>query len=127
MKKHYHILSVVLLVLCAAGLVTLNAQEKYDALIGTWDVETESGTYTFVFEFFMDKGTLAGKFTGSSGEVEMEDLTYENGDLTFSVNVDAGGSGMTIDFSATIDGSSLTGMLSLEYGESEISGTKRKT
>lgn len=128
MKKYLPITAVVLLIVFTAGAMILTAQEnQYAELLGTWDVETESGAYTFVFEFYLDQGALAGKFTGSSGEVAMDDLTYESGDLSFTVNVDAGGSGMAIDFSATIDGGNLTGMLSLEYGESEISGTKRKT
>jgi hypothetical protein len=33
---------------------------------------------------------------------------------------------MVIDFSATIEGENLEGMLSLEYGEANIIGTKRK-
>lgn len=127
MKKNLIFCAVIMLLIWAAGPGKANAQEsKYAELLGTWDVETESATYTFVFEFYMNEGVLAGKFTGSSGEVAMDDLTYENGDLQFSVTIEAGG-GMTIEFSATIDGDNLSGMLSLEYGESEITGTKRKT
>jgi hypothetical protein len=33
---------------------------------------------------------------------------------------------MVIDFEATIDGDSLEGMLSMEFGEAPITGTKRK-
>ncbi len=66
--------------------------------------------------------SLAGKYTGSSGETEMEDLSFEDNELGFSVDVN----GMVIDFSATIEGENLEGMLSLEHGEANITGTKRK-
>lgn len=95
--------------------------QNYEDLLGTWDVETENGSYTFVFKFYMDGETLAGKFTGSSGETDMQDLTYENNKVIFSVDVN----GMIIDFVAEISGNELTGMLSLQYGESNITGKKR--
>jgi len=103
------------------------AQEKnYEALLGEWDVQTEDGQYTFVFIFSMEDGALKGMFQGSTGEVEMEDLTYEDNELTFTVNVEAGGRSMPIDFSTTIEGETLEGMLSLEFGEANISGKKRE-
>lgn len=100
--------------------------KKLEPLLGTWDVETEDGQYSFEFKFFLEDGELAGLFTGTSGEVKMEDLSFEDGKLSFTVNVDAGGQEMAIDFTATIDGDSLEGMLSLEFGEANITGTKRK-
>jgi hypothetical protein len=112
-----------LVLLCLSMATVLNAQsKKYEVLLGTWDVQTEDGAYTFTFEFTMKDDALAGKFTGSSGEVEMTDLSFEDNTLKFSVDVN----GMVIDFSATIEGESLEGMLSLEYGEANITGTKRK-
>lgn len=112
-----------LVLLCLSMATVLNAQsKKYEVLLGTWDVQTEDGAYTFTFEFTMKDDALTGEFTGSSGEVEMTDLSFEDNTLEFSVDVN----GMVIDFSATIEGESLEGMLSLEYGEANITGTKRK-
>ncbi|MFC2160038.1 hypothetical protein ACFLRW_01150 [Acidobacteriota bacterium] len=108
-------------VFCFFGINVFSAQtNKYETLLGTWDVETESGEYTFVFEFSMDEDTLKGNYTGSSGEAEMENLLFEDSKLKFTVDV-----GMVIDFSATIEGDNLEGMLSMEYGEANISGKKR--
>ena len=94
---------------------------KYEGLLGTWDVETESGEYTFVFAFSMDGETLKGTFTGGSGDAEMTSLSFEDNKLKFTVDA-----GIVIDFSATIEGDALEGMLSMEYGEANISGEKRK-
>ena len=120
-RRTLQIFGLVLFCLFLATVLKTQAQ-KYEALLGIWDVQTENGTYTFTFEFTMKDETLKGKFTGSSGEAEMEGLSFEENTLKFSVSVNE----LTIDFSATIEGDSLEGMLSLEYGEASITGTKRK-
>ena len=97
--------------------------QKVDELLGTWDVKMEDGSREFVWEFFLKDGTLAGKFTGASGTSEMANLTFEGHTVKFSVTV---GNGMIIDFSAIVAEGKLTGMLSLEYGEAAITGSKRK-
>jgi hypothetical protein len=110
--------------LAAAG--TGYGAQQYDALLGEWDAETEGGQYTFVFKFFMQEGKLAGTFEGQSGEVEMQNLAFADNKVTFTVEIDAGGQTMAIDFEATIDGDSLEGFLAMEFGEGSITGTKRK-
>jgi hypothetical protein len=119
------IVGIVLFCLSAAFLA--GAQEKgYEALIGEWDVQTEDGQYTFVFVFSMEGETLKGIFQGMTGDVEMEELSFEDNELSFTVNIDAGGQTMSIDYSATIEGDTLEGFLSMEYGEANITGKKRK-
>lgn len=103
------------------------AQEKgYEALLGEWDVQTEDGQYAFVFVFSMEGETLKGLFKGTTGDYEMANLTFQDNELKFTVTIDAGGQSMAIDFEATIEGDSLEGFLSMEYGEANISGKKRK-
>ncbi len=117
-------INIILVILCLSLGTSLSAQsKKYEALLGTWDVETDSAQYTFVFEFVMEGDTLKGKFTGSSGETDMQKLSFEDNNLEFSVEVS---DGMVIDFLATIDGGLLEGSLALEYGEANIAGEKRK-
>ncbi len=115
-----------LILFCFSAFSVIAQEKKYENLLGNWDVETEDGQYTFEFIFSIENSTLKGVFIGSSGEAEMEDLTYEDNNLTFTVNVDAGGQSMAIDFSATIEGETLEGMLSLQFGEANIIGKKRK-
>ena len=100
--------------------------QKYDALLGVWDAETDGAQYTFVFTFVLKDGALAGTFEGQSGEVEMQNLTFKDKTVKFTVEIDAGGQSMAIDFEATIDGDNLEGQLSMEFGEAPITGTKRK-
>lgn len=119
-------LAVIFMLLCFCFSVTMawEQAEKYKGLLGTWDVQTEGGSYEFVFRFSLEEDILVGKFTGSSGDTEMENLTFEDNKLSFSVDIN----GMIIDFAATIDSEagSMEGMLSLEYGEANITGERRK-
>lgn len=120
--KNRALIIFVAAVFCFSATSIFSAQAKtHEALLGTWDAETESGEYTFTFVFSMDGETLKGNYTGSSGDAEMENLSFEDNKLKFTVDV-----GIVIDFSATVEGDILEGMLSMEYGEANISGKKRK-
>ncbi len=101
---------------------TQTPDQKYQTLLGTWDVQTEDASYTFIFEFFLEDGLLKGKYTGSGGTTKMDNLTFENNILRFSVTVNT----MTLDYSAAIDGDKLSGQVTLQYGQANISGRKRK-
>lgn len=125
-KSRILITTFIILFSLSAFSSVLSQEAKYKSILGTWDVETENGQYAFEFIFSMENDILKGVFIGTSGETDMEKLSYEDNKLTFTVNVEAGGQSMAIDFSATIEGDNLEGMLSLEFGESNISGKKRK-
>lgn len=119
---------VTLISLAAALIAALSTAgagqaQKPEVLVGTWDVKMEDGSREFVFEFSMKDGKLAGKFTGASGTSDMADLKFEENTVKFSVTV---GGGMVINFSAIVAEDKLSGMLSLEYGEAPIVGSKRK-
>ncbi len=123
--KALRVIFVLLAAILIAALSTAGANQaqKPDVLVGTWDVKMEDGSREFVFEFSMKDGKLAGKFTGASGTSEMANLTFEENTVKFSVTV---GNGMVINFSAIVAEDKLSGMLSLEYGEAPITGSKRK-
>jgi len=101
-------------------------ESPYKDLLGGWDVQTEDGQYTFTFTFSLENNELKGVFGGQMGEFKMENLKVENGKVTFLVNLNMGGQEMPINFAATVAGESLTGMLSLQFGESNIVGKKKK-
>jgi len=115
-------LTVILLAALSPGQ-TQSAAQKYEALLGTWEAQAEGMPYTFVFEFTLEDGVLKGKYTGSSGTAKMENLTFENSTVKFTVTVNT----MTLDYTAVIDGDDLSGQVSLEYGQADITGKKRKT
>ena len=111
---------------CLSATFLASAQEtNYNAILGEWDVQTEDGQFMFVFTFSMEEGTLAGKFEGPTGDVEMENISFEDNELMFTVTIDAGGQIIDVDFSAMIEEASLEGYLSMEMGEMNFSGKKR--
>ena len=118
----------IIVILTAALVLSLSAAgapqaQKPDALLGTWDVKTEDAGREFVWDFSLKDGKLVGKHTGASGTVDMVDLTFADNTVKFHVTV---GNGMVIDFSAIVADDKLSGTLSLQYGETGITGTKRK-
>jgi hypothetical protein len=125
MKKTKFTVGIIVFGLIAASLAAVQKSE-YEGLLGEWDVQTEDGQYTFVFVFSMEGETLKGIYKGTTGDVEMENLSYKEGELSFTVNIDAAGQVMTLDYSATIEGDALEGYLSMDYGEANITGKKRK-
>lgn len=114
-------LSVMMLTALSPGQTQTPAQ-NYEALLGTWEVQTEGASYTFIFEFFLEDSVLKGKYTGSSGTMKMDNLTFENNSLRFSVTVNT----MTLDYTAAIDRDNLSGQVTLQYGQADITGKKRK-
>lgn len=123
--KSRGILATCLSIILLAGLSSGQTQsptKKYETLLGTWEAQAEGMSYTLVFEFFLEDNVLKGKYTGASGTSKMDDLTFENNTVKFTVTVNT----MTLDYTAVIDGDNLSGQVSLQYGEADITGKKRK-
>jgi hypothetical protein len=116
-----------LVLFCLSIALFGSAQEtNYDALLGEWDVETEDGQFMFVFTFTLEEDTLKGVFGGPTGDLDMEDISFEEDELMFTVTIDAGGQMMIVDFSATIEENAMEGFVSTEMGEMNFSGKKRE-
>ena len=112
----------IMLLTALSPAQTKTPAQKYEALLGTWEAQAEGMSYTFIFEFFLEDGVLKGKYTGSSGTSKMENLTFENSTVKFTVTVNT----MTRDYTAAIDGDSLSGQVTLQYGQADITGKKQK-
>jgi len=109
------------------SLTAFGVQAKqHEALLGTWDVGTESGSYRFVFNFSLLDGDLVGLYKGNAGETIMEELFFEDNKLSFYVIIDAIDRDLILDFEATVTGNKLEGIISLEYGDANIVGKKRE-
>jgi len=102
---------------------TQDPAKKYEALLGTWDIQVSGTSYAIVFEFFLEDGALKGKYIGASGTSKMDNLTFEDHALKFSVSLNS----MTLEYTAVIAGDSLSGEVSLQSGQTEITGKRRQT
>ena len=123
------IISAVILLFSLSAIFALPVQdEKYQALLGTWNVEVDAGgqIISMSFEFTLDEDTLQGMMLFEMGDGELEDIQFDGTELAFKVSIDVNGQVMSIDGNATIDGNSIEGTLSSEMGEAPFSGEKEE-
>jgi hypothetical protein len=127
MKKIITVLVVFSLVLLSSFSTALTAQsDGQKALLGTWDVELISAGMAMEFVFKMEGEEFLGEMVFDMGSGEMEDIAIEEGTLTFTAMIDAGGQVIGIDAEATIEGDTMTGTMFTDMGDAEFTGTKRK-
>jgi hypothetical protein len=122
-KQRWALIVLGTALFAACPLIGFAQAQKYDALLGIWDVKMEDGSREFVWEFKLEDGKLLGKYTGASGTLDMKDLTFENNTVKFNVTV---GNDMVITYSAIVAEGKLSGMLSLQFGEAAITCARRK-
>ena len=71
-----------------------------------------------------DGGTLTGKLSGPQGEIELEEGTVDGDALTWKANITTP-MAMTLEFSATVDGDTMSGDVKLgAFGNATFSGTR---
>jgi hypothetical protein len=117
--------SVLIFGLCAAPAL-FSQTEDYKALLGSWDVELVEPGITMELVFKMDGEELTGEMIFDMGGAELEDITFEGGELTFNASVDAGGQMIEVSASALIQEDEMEGTMMTDMGEVTFSGTKRK-
>jgi len=123
------IIIAVTLLLCLSAVSASSIQDKkYQALLGTWNIELDAGgqIISMSLEFALEEDTLQGMMLFEMGDGEMEDIQFDGTELTFQVSLDVNGQVMAIDGNATIDGNSIEGTLSSEMGEAPFSGEKEE-
>lgn len=95
-------------------------------VVGTWNltIETPVGTQTPTFTVTGTADALMGSVSGDQGTLDVEDLTFDNGALGFVFEIDAGGQQLRLVFTGTVDGDSLTGSFSSDFGDMAVTGTR---
>lgn len=101
----------------------------YSAVLGSWEMtqETPRGTMTQVFTFSVDQGQLKGTVTSDrGGTVDLKNVAYTNGRLTFDVERTFGERSMTQNYSATIQGNTMSGTVSGGRGDRDFTAQKKQ-
>ena len=96
-------------------------KNRYTPILGIWDVQDEAGSAEMTWNFSLEDRKLAGIYSGSPGEFEMENLIFEGENLSFTVTLVS----MAINIEAVIEDGTLTGKIKHKYGQSNIHGKKR--
>ncbi|MAV25532.1 MAG: hypothetical protein CMQ05_05370 [Gammaproteobacteria bacterium] len=69
---------------------------------------------------------MTGTLTGSQGRVtELTGITFEDGQLSFSMIFETAQRDLNLTFSGTVNGDSLTGVVKTPSGENQTTGTRR--
>ena len=106
----------LVLMFAAAQATDLSAQESPDlaAVLGAWEmtVETPRGSMTQTFTFAADGDRMEGTLSARNGTVELEEVGYQDGTITFQVTRAVRDREVTVRYSATIDGDTMSGTAS---------------
>ena len=82
--------------------------ENAEAIIGSWSYEytTPQGTQTGKMIFSNESDILTGVMTSNDGtpDVDLQNISFINGELSFDFSVDAGGQAIDIVVVGTVDG-----------------------
>ncbi len=93
---------------------------------GTWNttMNTPMGAQNGTMTLSTDGGTLTGKLVSPQGEIELTDGTVDGDALTWKADITSP-MAMTLEFSATVDGDSMSGNVKLgSFGDATFTGTR---
>ena len=93
---------------------------------GTWTttMNTPMGAQNGTMTLTTDGGGLSGKLSGPQGDIDLEDGTVDGDALTWKANITSP-MALTLEFSATLDGDSISGDVKLgAMGNATFSGTR---
>ncbi|MCZ6853669.1 MAG: hypothetical protein O7G86_07100 [Gammaproteobacteria bacterium] len=93
---------------------------------GTWNttMNTPMGAQNGTMTLSTDGGTLTGTLKSPQGEIELNDGTVDGDNLTWKADITSP-MAMTLEFSATVDGDSMSGNVKLgAFGDATFTGTR---
>ena len=121
-------MTLAILAAAVAMPVGLQAQDAKD-FVGKWEstTETQQGTFTTTYAFWMDGDMLKGSMSGRGGETQIDEVKYTDGAITFSVTRNMRGNEMTLTYTAKIVEGMMQGMASTPRGEREFTAARVET
>ncbi len=112
-------------VLVTLGIGVTQVWAAAEDITGEWELTTSFNDMQMMATLTLAKksdGTLTGKW----GSADLKDVKFDAGKLTFARTVSMGGQDATMNFTGTIKDGKLTGTLSSDMGDSQVTGAKRK-
>ena len=104
------------LFLVSVTAAQLSAQDVSDfsAVLGAWEMtfETPRGSMTQTLTFTVNGDELAGTATAPNGTMQLQNVSFEEGRITFEVTRRFRNREVTQSYSAAIDGDQMTGTMS---------------
>ena len=107
---------LIFLAACAGGAA--------NPIVGTWDTvaSTPLGDQAATWTINAD-GT--GEMSGAAGVQAIDGITFDGNNLAFDLTIEAQGQSLTLDFSGSVDGDSLSGEFGSDFGAFAVTGTRQ--
>lgn len=122
------------LLLIPLSITPLSAQSSSDfsAALGAWEMtlETPRGSVTQTLTFAAEGDELVGEATTPNGTIELREVSFEDGALSFQVTRTMRNRELTQSYTATIEGDRMTGTVSggaRSGGEREFTAVRATT
>jgi hypothetical protein len=92
--------------------------------VGMWDVSinTPVGEQSGVWTIAADGTGIMGS---DLGDQAIEGIILEGNSISFEVDIDAGGQSLSLSFSGTVEGDTLSGDFSSDFGDFSVMGTRQ--
>lgn len=105
------------------GEVTVTGTRVGAEVIGNWELTSASdfGTFTVHMTLFPD---LTGRYEFFGGEIPMKNPKFENGQLTFTLEVGPPDQTFQLSFKGKVEGQTIKGQMTSDQGTAEITGKK---
>ena len=111
------VLSLATLVGCAAG--------GPPPAVGVWGVEMNTPLGPFPATLTLNEDGSGTMAVGDLGEGSFDGIIYDGNMVTFTAEVDAGGTTIVLEFSGTVEGDSIEGEFDSDFGAFGVSGTRQ--
>jgi hypothetical protein len=112
------------------GLFMFSAAAQTSNPVGEWNLQSDAqGQITkFILTVSKEGDALKGKVVSETyGSQDLKDLKFENGSLTFTRNLEIGGTAVAMAFKGNIEGDKLTGNYSIEGFDIPVTGSRKTT
>ena len=110
------IAAAVALLLISVSPTPLSAQNAPDfsTVLGAWEMtlETPRGSMTQTLTFAAEDDQLVGTASAPDGTLQLRNVSFEDGQLTFEVTRSFRNRQITQSYAATIEGDEMTGTIS---------------
>ena len=107
---------LVILTACAAG--------NSNPFVGSWETMaiTPVGNQASVWTINED-GT--GMMASDQGNQAVDGIVVDGNNVSFDMDIDAGGQSLSLSFSGVIAGDSLTGVFASDFGDFDVTGSRQ--